>query len=186
MTTFVTADRRLAVVIGDNIRSRLIAHCARAGRNETGGVLVGRYTDLHDQALITEVSGPPRDSIHMRVSFIRGLVGLQRRIDRAWRRHDYYLGEWHFHPYMDATPSDRDRKQITAFARDPAYACPQPILIVIGGDPSDNPEFHIGVVDGQTLLDLHPSDEVYRPDPTRSVTAANEDVTRPEGPSGGK
>ena len=105
VTTFVTADRHLGVVLDDHVRGRLIEHCIRAGRKETGGILIGRYSDLHDQAIVTDATGPPRDSIRRRFSFVRGLVGVQRRLDGAWRHRDFYLGEWHFHPFMPADPA---------------------------------------------------------------------------------
>lgn len=160
MTTFVTADRRLGLVLDDVVRGRLLEHCLRAGRIETGGILIGRYSDLHDLAIVTEVTGPPRDSIRRRFSFVRGMVGVQSRLDRAWRQRDFYLGEWHFHPLMAADPSDRDRTQIIDFSKDPAYACPEPILVVVGGNPEHDPEFQIAVVLGDDLTFLTPSAEV--------------------------
>lgn len=163
MTTFVTADRRLGVVLDDEVRARLIEHCVRASQKETGGILIGRYSSLHDQAIVTEVTGPPKDSIRRRFSFVRGLVGVQRRLDRVWRHRDFYLGEWHFHPFMSAQPSDRDRIQITDFSKDPAYACPEPILVVIGGDPEHDADFQIAVVQGGELAFLAPSADVIDP-----------------------
>lgn len=160
MTTFVTSDRRIGVVIDDDTQRRLLEHCIRTGRKETGGILIGRYSDLHDQAIVTDVTGPPQDSIRRRFSFVRGLIGVQRRLDRAWRHRNFYLGEWHFHPFMAADPSDRDRTQIIDFSKDPTYACPEPILIVVGGDPEHEPEFQMAVVLGDDLVFLTPSSEV--------------------------
>jgi len=161
VTTFVTADRHLGVVLDDEVRDRLVEHCRRAGRKETGGILIGRYSNLHDQAIVTDVTGPPKDSVRRQFSFVRGLVGVQRRLDRAWRQRDFYLGEWHFHPFMAADPSGRDRTQIIDFSRDPAYACPEPILLVVGGDPDHDPEFQVAVVQGDDLVFLTPSAEAH-------------------------
>lgn len=160
MTTFVTSDRRIGIVIGDDLRGRLLEHCSRAGRKETGGILIGHYTELHDVAVVTDVTGPPPDSIRRRFSFIRGLAGIQRLIDRAWAEDRYYLGEWHYHPFMPATPSDRDRQQIKDFSNDPAYACPEPILVVVGGDPGRDPQIYVAAVQQGELIALMPSDDV--------------------------
>jgi integrative and conjugative element protein (TIGR02256 family) len=157
---FVAADRRLCVVLAQKARRRLIRHCVRAGRRETGGILIGRYTDLRDQAIVTEVTGPPVDSVHRRWLFIRGLAGMQRRIDRAWRRHDFYIGEWHFHPFASPEPSDRDRDQVRQFSVDPAYSCPEPILLVVGDDPRLNPQMTVGVMVAESLIPLMPRDLV--------------------------
>jgi integrative and conjugative element protein (TIGR02256 family) len=143
---FVAEDHSVAIMITEAIRKTLLGHCETARQLETGGILIGHYTPLGDQAVITEVTGPPRDSIASRWSFIRGLHGLQQRINRAWRRRDYYLGEWHFHPFARPIPSDQDRTQIIAFSIDPAYRCPEPILLVVGGDPRIGGELGVGVV----------------------------------------
>src|SRR6266567_2725653 len=94
------------------IRKRLLAHCIKARQLETGGILIGHYTPLGDQAVITGVIGPPRDSIATPSVFIRGLHGVQKLINGAWRRRDYYLGEWHFHPFALPIPGGQDRRQI--------------------------------------------------------------------------
>jgi len=150
---YVSPDQRLSVAMTDDARERLIKHCIRAGRRETGGVLLGSYSSLHDHAMVSEVTGPPKDSVRRRWSFVRGIAGVQRRIDRAWRRERYYLGEWHFHPYTSPAPSDRDKQQVRDFAVDPAYACPEPILVVVGGNPSMSPSFAVAlVVEGKFIV----------------------------------
>lgn len=151
---FVAENHAVAVMITEAIRTKLLEHCKKADQLETGGILIGHYTPLGDQAIITEVSGPPRDSIASRWSFIRGLRGLQQLVDRAWQRRDYYIGEWHFHPYARPSPSDRDRRQIIAFSEDRAYRCPEPILLVVGGDPTVGGELGIGVVLGGNFREL--------------------------------
>jgi integrative and conjugative element protein (TIGR02256 family) len=148
---FVANDHVMGVAIPNRIRRRLLEHCRRAGVLETGGILIGHYSDLRDQAVITEVTGPPRDSVARRFSFVRGLIGLQARIDRAWRRGEYYLGEWHFHPFTSPDPSPRDLAQIIAFSKTEAYCCPEPILVVVGDDPNSVGRISVWlVVNGKT------------------------------------
>jgi integrative and conjugative element protein (TIGR02256 family) len=153
---FVAEDHAVAIMVTEAIRKMLLEHCEKAHQLETGGILIGHYTPLADQAVITEVTGPPRDSIASRWSFIRGLHGLQQLINRAWRRRDYYLGEWHFHPFARPIPSDRDRRQVIAFSKDPAYRCPEPILLVVGGDPGIGGELGVGVVLKGKFRELRP------------------------------
>ncbi len=66
----------------------------------------------------------------------------------------YYIGEWHFHPFMSPVPSGTDLRQIRAIARDRDYQCPVPILIVVGGDPSADPLMVVSVVDGSDIVGL--------------------------------
>lgn len=143
---FVSRGQSIAILITDSITQALLRYCGEAARNETGGILIGHYTPLGDQAVITQVSGPPRDSESGRSWFVRGIHGLQLLINRAWGRHEYYLGEWHFHPYASPAPSDRDKRQILVFAREPGYRCPEPILIVVGGDPAAGGDLSVSVV----------------------------------------
>lgn len=136
--------------------TRILLTCERAGEMETGGILIGRYSKLRDQAFVTAVTGPPTDSVATRWSFVRGIRGLQRNISRAWRRREFYLGEWHFHPMAAADASRRDLAQIKTFALDTNYRCPEPILIIIGGDPMSRWEMWAGVVMGGGIRRLRP------------------------------
>lgn len=109
--------------------------CSAAGRNETGGVLMGRYNGELNVATVTRVVGPPPDSRRGRSTFVRGTRGLQQLIERLWRVDEYYLGEWHFHPGGTARPSSVDIRQMKRISESGAYNCPEPILIVVGGMP---------------------------------------------------
>jgi integrative and conjugative element protein (TIGR02256 family) len=132
---FTSQDRLIAVELRPTAIKAIVERCAAAFPSETGGVLIGHHSRLRDRAIIVEALGPTPDSRGTRFSFFRGWRGLQRLIDQAWGRGDFYLGEWHFHPATSSSPSDQDRDQIAAFSRDPAYACPDPVLLVVGGGP---------------------------------------------------
>jgi hypothetical protein len=68
--------------------------------------------------------------------FRRGTSGLQGLLNRFWRReHQYYLGEWHFHPDASPVPSRVDNRQLAEIARDLQYRCPEPVLLIIGRSP---------------------------------------------------
>jgi len=129
-------DDGFGVVIGEHEASQLFCYCQAAGDNETGGILIGHYNDQLDRALVTKVTGPPGDSRAGRAFFVRGTRGLQRLINRLWRsKSSYYLGEWHFHPQGDGTPSGVDRDQMERIAKSPAYLCPEPILLIVANQP---------------------------------------------------
>ena len=77
------------------------------------------------------------DSRSGRTWFVRGIRGLQKTIDRLWtRQHEYYLGEWHFHPGGAPDPSQTDIEQVQEIAYSEQYHCPEPVLLIIGGEPS--------------------------------------------------
>lgn len=107
-----------------------------AGRNETGGVLVGSY-DLSRNIMHVVLALPaPPDSKQAPTYFIRGITELKPRIEKlaagaAGRLH--YLGEWHSHPdYVPARPSNDD-EGVYAYLRDHLEPVGSPYLMVICG-----------------------------------------------------
>ena len=132
-----SSDGRFRVRVGSRQLEGLLAMGRASGTMETGGLLVGRYNETHDTALVTRVWGPPKDSVKRRTSFWRGIYGLQRRLDSLWRTQEYYLGEWHYHPGGTCKPSNTDITQMVRIAKSPQYNTPEPILIIVGGSAWD-------------------------------------------------
>jgi integrative and conjugative element protein (TIGR02256 family) len=134
---FWSADHRFGLKLKASHLAGILSICQKAAPSETGGILVGQYTARLDCALITSFSGEPPDSAHGKTWFQRGVLGLQNWLDRLWeKRMGYYLGEWHFHPYATPEPSLDDIRQMEEFAVAPNLHCPEPILLIIGGNPS--------------------------------------------------
>ncbi len=109
-------DRRYGVSVQPSHLSQIVAVCQRADRVETGGILVGHYTDDQKLAIITEISDAPDDSKRSRTRFWRGVHGLQGWLDWLWKQNRYYLGEWHFHPFAAPNPSYCDVNQMRDIA----------------------------------------------------------------------
>lgn len=114
---------------------RILGYCTRALPYETGGILIGRYDESLDMALVSEATPAPPDSRARRNWFYRGTQGLSSLLDEAWEGGRYYLGEWHFHPLAGPTPSETDRRQLRDIAGDERYHCAEPLLLIIGGHP---------------------------------------------------
>lgn len=135
---FWSTDRKFGLKIPEEKMALLIAMCIRAKPHETGGIIIGFYTNAHDCALVTTISRAPSDSHSGRAYFVRGVRGLQRWVDYLWRwKHSYYLGEWHFHPDGPPIPSSTDSRQMKKIANAADYQCPEPILVIISGDPPE-------------------------------------------------
>lgn len=135
---FWSEDRRFGLHVGEEHVRRVLKTCRSARELETGGILIGRYSETHDRAFVVRVSGAPRDSRAGRTWFERGVEGLQKLLDSHWhRREGFYIGEWHFHPGAAPVPSDVDHRTMRRIAAaSDFYNCPEPVLLVIGGDPS--------------------------------------------------
>ena len=131
-----SGDRRFGLQVKDPFVKRMLDECGKAYPEETGGILIGYYTPEHDCAVVTELSGPPDDSVQRMRVFHRGIQGLQVWVNALWRKkRHFYIGEWHFHPGGPPLPSGDDSAQMEELSADRKLRCPEPILLIIGGDP---------------------------------------------------
>lgn len=146
MRHFVSSDGRFAATLTDKALADIARFFSAAGDDETGGFLIGRYSTEHDVAIVERATGPPHDSTASRTAFRRGVRGLRQMLARIWSKGQYHLGEWHRHPGAKPSPSGRDLAQMLAFAKNEAYACPEPVLVVVAGSPSD-PALSVCVVE---------------------------------------
>lgn len=155
-----TLERRFGVFLPRERLSDILEFCRKAGLRETGGILFGRYTEARDLAVVQHVTGPPSDSAAGRTWFDRGVAGLQDLIFKRWRcERDYYLGEWHYHPGGAPHPSSTDEAQMKGYASDPKYRCPEPILLILGGDPQGEWRLSVRVYPrGQEPLEMTEQD----------------------------
>jgi integrative and conjugative element protein (TIGR02256 family) len=117
--------------MGEHIFDRIFRWCDQSEMIETGGILVGYYTDTLDSAIVIDASGPPPDSRRGRGWFVRGICGLQQWLHGLWQSGGFYLGEWHFHPSTDPRPSPMDEEQLLKIAMSEKYHCPEPILLIV-------------------------------------------------------
>lgn len=126
------------VIMDDGVLQQLLHWSAGSKKLETGGILAGYYNDELNKAFIIQGSDAPKDSKHMRYTFYRGVKGLHEWLEMIWEKEKaYYLGEWHFHPYASSKRSSTDNKQMCHIAKDISYHCPEPILLIIGGNPNE-------------------------------------------------
>lgn len=134
---FTNRNSHFSLILTAEVINILFEFCTKSGKKETGGILVGHYSNDLTCAYITHASGPGRGSVHKRFSFFRAVGQLQNWLNNLWSNGVfYYIGEWHFHPDSSPEPSMTDRNQMLSIAQNLKASCPEPILIVIGGFPS--------------------------------------------------
>ena len=159
---FRAADGRFSLLISQCRLNDLHTFSAAAHPLETGGILIGYYNCQHDTAVITEVIGPPADSVKERTRFYRGVRGLQPVLDDRWQQRGYYLGEWHCHPNGSPEPSLADLRQMRGIANDVSLQCPEPLLIIVGSERAINVQV---LPQGEAAVLLIPADAA----PSRSI-----------------
>lgn len=131
---FWSSDKRFGVRLNLYHLARMILKCQQSYPNETGGILVGFYNTKLDCAEIAYVFFETPDSKKGRTWFIRGIFGLQNKLDKLWlHKKVYYLGEWHFHPNGTANPSQVDVNQMFNISSSSKIHCPEPILLIFAG-----------------------------------------------------
>ena len=136
---FWSKDGKFGLRIADQELSKVINICNQDNTKEIGGILVGFYTEAHNCAVVSAISGAPPDSRSGRTWFSRGVAGLQRWLNLLWlKKQHYYLGEWHLHPNGSPQPSRIDIDQMKVISATPLYRCPEPILLIISGNVRSN------------------------------------------------
>jgi len=151
---YISDDGRFGVRISPQIITHMQGLCSKSCLLETGGLLIGHYTDDLKWAMITEATTPPKGSRRALTSFIRNGEAALLHLDRAWKQKTYYLGEWHFHPNSSSAPSATDRKTIQMLANSKKLHCPEPIMYIVGGNTNNWNEY-IAVYSNKGLTVLH-------------------------------
>lgn len=133
---FLSNDSKYGLIIEYKFLQQMLLICEAAEDLEVGGIVIGTYDAEHRYALVKSVLEPPRDSLHSKRWFKRGIAGLQTLLNKYWyKKQFYYLGEWHFHPNASAGASTIDIEQMRTISQSTTYNCPEPILIILGGNP---------------------------------------------------
>lgn len=142
---FKSFDDEFSVQMTDIILKDMYCECIKSKNNETGGILIGKYSEDRSIAFIIEITGPPKNSKQKKYTFERGVDGLNEILDNRWDLGYRYIGDWHFHPNSSPIPSMIDDMQMKKFANDKLLNCPEPILLIIGGNNSNGWEFSLHV-----------------------------------------
>jgi len=144
---FQSADGRFGLSFLEDAVEELLKYCREAEDVETGGIIIGRYSEDRATAVADRVTGPPPDSKHFFAQFLRGVQGLQELLNCVWskRERQFYLGEWHYHPLPNPVPSADDIAQMREIANSKKYACPEPLLLIVAGPPAQGWLFSVTV-----------------------------------------
>ena len=151
---FFNSDTHLKIELP--IKQLNIMHnlCDKSNPYETGGILIGSYSGDNFTAHISEITNSPDDSVKKKTQFKRGINGLQIKLDTLWKDNQYYLGEWYYHPNSSPTPSRSDIEQMLSLSHDKKLNCPEPILIILGGN-KDNWLLNVIVIANEKIVSFH-------------------------------
>ncbi len=95
------------VRISDRAHRKIVAESLRHPEVETGGVLMGAFSEASQTFRVTDVLQAPPDSIRERDRFELGTSGLKSNLAEYVPRTIHCLGTWHTH-LSESGPSDLD------------------------------------------------------------------------------
>lgn len=123
------AERDLLAWIRRGVRTR-------GNRIETGGLLFGEINEYLKVVWISEVSGPPSDSVASEHGFVCGVQGTRELHDEKRERTRgsvRFIGMWHTHPGGIAEPSGTDLSAMEKLRRVPERAPRNFLMLILGG-----------------------------------------------------
>ena len=141
---FESTNKNFGVKISGQLLRHLHDLCEKSYPYETGGILIGRYSENLKWAKIVAATGAPNDSKRSFCSFIRSSQGVSSLLKRMCKKRQYYLGEWHYHPNASPQPSKLDIETMLKLSKSEELRCPEPILLIVGGN-SENWYHYVGV-----------------------------------------
>ncbi|NQY87421.1 MAG: ThiF family adenylyltransferase [Colwellia sp.] len=126
---------------------KVISKSKRSGKKvcETGGLLFGQIDHASEIVWITEIMGPPKDSISLPEKFVCGTKGTKEFNSQSSIKTQgsvHYIGMWHTHPVSSAVPSFIDMQGMAGIMCNDGFAAESQMLLIIGHS-SKNPEFGI-------------------------------------------
>jgi len=125
------------VLIRETVVRDIEAARAKAGDQETGGILVGTWDRQKRRAYIVGHYDPPPDSRHSATGFVRGMVGVYQAVEQvedATALNLTYVGEWHTHPHQHSSRPSQDDANLLKWIGDVVSFSDAPPLMAIAGD----------------------------------------------------
>ena len=124
----------ITIIIPEDIICELDRYYS-GNEKEVGGILLGRFAGgiIYE---VTEIACI--NFLHSsRIYYRRDVKKAQNIINKRWRETNgeiNYLGEWHTHPNMFATPSTTDMESLSAIMHKVGNVLPVVMLLILGAN----------------------------------------------------
>ena len=124
--------------ISKQIVREMLIEAERVTPLETGGVLMGYWTQAPDEVVITWASGPGPRALHRKYRFVPDAdyhdTVVAHHYEASGRLHAY-LGDWHTHPKSSPRLSWQDWRTLSRISRHEAARVATPIMAIAAGGP---------------------------------------------------
>jgi integrative and conjugative element protein (TIGR02256 family) len=176
-------ERGCAVRIPGEVLSSMWEVAANSKPRETGGTLVGHYSEDLRDAFVTAALEATIGAGKQRARFYRPPDNVDGQLARIYDESGgliHYLGEWHTHPDAAPTPSPTDLSTLRSLARSRSVATDTPFMVILGGSlqTTDTASCTLAERTGRTLIGLYEQ----RPVPTAETSGYSTEVIEQDGP----
>jgi integrative and conjugative element protein (TIGR02256 family) len=130
-------ERECTVLVPDQLLAAMRKMAASSRPQETGGTLVGHYSEDRREAFVTSALEANTGARKQRARFYRPPDNVDGQLARIYEESGgltHYLGEWHTHPGGAPTPSPTDLSTLRSLASSRSVATDTPFMIILGGD----------------------------------------------------
>lgn len=100
-------DPQWKIRLSAEVDSQIRAESASYTDVETGGILMGRFSEASQTFHVCDLLPAPADTVRTPEKFVLGTKGVTRRIEKFQSTDLYCLGTWHSH-LTEAGPSSQD------------------------------------------------------------------------------
>jgi integrative and conjugative element protein (TIGR02256 family) len=103
---------------------------------ETGGVLMGYFSQGESELVITDVIGPGPNAKHTTTAFSPDLEFQHAEIARCYQQSNRlhtYVADWHTHPDGPPALSNKDKRVLMKIARCADARLPKPAMVLLAG-----------------------------------------------------
>jgi len=129
-------ERGCAVRMPGEVLTAMREMAANSRPRETGGTLVGHYSEDLQEAFVTAALEADIGARKQRARFYRPPDDVDGQLARIYEESGgltHYLGEWHTHPGVAPTPSPTDLATLRGLARSRSVATDTPFMVILGG-----------------------------------------------------
>lgn len=111
---------------------RLLMENRQNGRKAEQGGLLFASPIVDDLVTVCKVSLPTNKDLSGRFFFKPNPTSSQAEINRQFKQHLAYVGDWHTHPTVSPTPSAKDTATIKSIFRKSTHCLNYALMVIIG------------------------------------------------------
>lgn len=143
--------KKVNLIIPDILIDKLSLIAIQNYPNESGGFLVGYYSDDLMSLNITDFI-LPQEQNGSRFSFSRSIKGISKIFESLFdaKKH-YYIGEWHSHPDGSSMYSQTDLNAMNQIANSSTVTITNPVLLILSISKTKLKNFTFYIYDNKGL-----------------------------------